>query len=554
MTGERVRGASAPTAEQAAPLDPADADRVHTGGRVPLHPRVRALTQQPGVEAAFAGDLALTTQIDRAHVVMLAERGILPTTAAARLLGAVDALRAENFASLRGRPAPRGWYLMYELFLTERLGPDVGGQLQLGRSRNDLTATLRQLKLRGPYLDLLWEALRLLGTLTRTARRYARTVMPAFTHHQPAVPITYGHYLGGVAVALAADIEALARVAEDLDRSPLGAGGVGGTTVPIDAGRTAALLGFAGARANSVEAVASRDAGLRLTAAGAVLGVLLGRVATDLSAWTGPDSGLLTVPDNLTSGSSMMPQKRNVFVLEHVAGKAAAPLGAFVTAATAMHKTPFSNAIAVHTEGMRPIEDAVRQLAQAAELLRLVVAAAQPDVERMTACAEAGCTAATEAANRLALDTGLGFRAAHAAVAGAVRESLAEGGEPLADVLARLPEAGGRTDLTASARTVAETAEYGGGPGPRALDHCLRTTRRRLAEQLGLLRVLRQRWNGYEPGLDAAVAAVRRAGGEGGAAGSGDRRAADGGHTDRAGGRDPADASTARAAADGRTT
>ncbi|MFE5328114.1 lyase family protein [Embleya sp. NPDC056575] len=487
-------------------------DRVHTGGRVPMHPRVRALTQQPGVDAAFAGALRLTTQIDRAHVVMLAERGILPMDAAARLLAAVDDLRAEDFASLRERPAPRGWYLMYELFLTERLGPDVGGQLQLGRSRNDLTATLQQLRLRGPYLDLLWQSLRLLGTLTRTARRYARVVMPAFTHHQPAVPITYGHYLSGVAVALAADIDALARVVEDLDRSPLGAGGVGGTTVPIDAGRTATLLGFAGARANSVEAVASRDAGLRLSAAGAVLGVLLARVATDLSSWTTSDSGLLTVPDELTSGSSMMPQKRNVFVLEHVAGKAAAPLGAFVTAATAMHKAPFSNSIAVHAEGMRPVEDAVWQLAQAAELLRLVVGAARPDAERMRARAEAGYTAATEAANRLALDTDLGFRAAHAAVAGAVRTALANGGEPLADALARLPEANGLTTAPASPAAVAESAEYGGGPGPGALDDCLCGTRHRLGDQLALLRALRHRWMGYEPALDAAVAEIRRAG------------------------------------------
>ncbi|GGO94270.1 lyase family protein [Wenjunlia tyrosinilytica] len=479
-----------------------------TGGRTPMHPRVQALTQRPGVDAAFASDLALATQIDRAHIVMLTEQGVLPPATAAALLTAVDRLRALDFAPLRERPAPRGWYLMYETYLVDTLGPDIGGSLHIGRSRNDLTATLHQLKLREPFLGLLWECLRLLGALARQARRHARVVMPAFTHYQPAVPITYGHYLNGVAVALAADIEALLGVADDLDRCPLGAGGVGGTTVPVDSGRTARLLGFGRACPNSVEAVATRDAALRLLSSAAVIGVLLSRVSADLLLWTTADLGLLTVPDSLTGGSSMMPQKRNVFVLEHVSGKAAAPLGAFATAAAAMQKTPFSNAIAVHAEGTRPVADAVDQLTQAAELLRLVVGAARPDPERMLARAESGYTAATEAANRLALEGGLGFRDAHAAVARAVQQALGNGGEPLSEAVSRIPEARGLPDLAASPKSVAALAEYGGGPGPLSLDDCLESTRERLGGQLARLRALRERWRGYPDALDTAAKAV----------------------------------------------
>lgn len=501
------------------PADSTDLAR-HTDGRTPMHPRVRELTQRPGVEAAFAGDLALATRIDRAHVVMLVERRVLPSRQGAALLGAIDGLRERDFADLRGRPAPRGWYLMYERYLSDQLGPDVGGSLQLGRSRNDLSATLHQLRLRRPFLGLLWEGVRLLGTLVRGARRHERVVMPAFTHHQPAVPVTYGHYLNGVALSLSGSLETLAEVTRDLDRCPLGAGGVGGTSVPIDNARTAELLGFAAPFGNSVTAVASRDAALRLCAAATVIGVLVSRVAGDLLQWTSAERPLLRVPDELTGGSSMMPQKRNVFVLEHAAGKAAAPLGAFATAAAAMHKAPFSNSIAVHTEAVRPVEDAMEQVTRALELLRLVLQFARPDAEAMTARAESGFTSATEAANRLALDAGVGFRAAHTALAGAVR-SASETGTGLAEAVARLPEAAGAHRLVVSPEDVAAAAEYGGGPGVESLRGCLAANRRQLGALQGLLRSLRERWYGCTPALDEAVAAIRRGTGT---AGPGDTR------------------------------
>src|SRR5205823_6718531 len=137
------------------------------------------------------------------------------------------------FAALRDRAAPRGLYLLYESYLIEQLGARAGGVLHTARSRNDLNATILRLRLRGPYLRLLREALRLQAVLLSRARRFSGVVMPIYTHFQAALPVTYGHYLAGVAQALERDIAGLIALADDLNRCPLGAGAVGGTSLPI---------------------------------------------------------------------------------------------------------------------------------------------------------------------------------------------------------------------------------------------------------------------------------------------------------------------------------
>src|SRR5262249_17458275 len=202
-------------------------------------------------------------------------------------------------------------------------------------ARNDLNATVLRIRLRQPILRLLSESLRLQAVLLRRARKFRRIVMPAYTHYQAAVPVTYGHYLAGVAGALERDILGLIEGSRELDFCPLGAGSVGGTTLPIDQQRTASLLGFSGPVLHSIDAVASRDIVTRMLAAISILGITLSRLAADLLLWTTSEFGFLKLPDRLVGSSSMMPQKRNPFILEHVQGRSAAAIGAFVAAATA---------------------------------------------------------------------------------------------------------------------------------------------------------------------------------------------------------------------------
>ncbi len=459
-------------------------------------------------------ELAFVSQVDRAHLVMLVERGLVDPAAAARLLAEIGSLRASRYAVLDGVEARRGRYLLYEDHLAARLGEATAGILRTGRSRNDLNATVLRLRLRRPVDRLLRDAVRLQAVLLAGARRHAATVMPAYTHYQPAVPTTYGHYLAGVASALDRDLDAVCRAAAGLDTSPLGAGVGHGTALPIDPDRTATLLGFTGPAVHALDAVASRDVVLRLLAAAAVLGVTASRLATDLLLWTTGEFGFLELPDELVGSSSAMPQKRNPFLLEHVQGRSARAAGAFVGSATAMHATPFSNSVAVGTEGCAGVEDALEATADSVTLLRLVVAGARPRPDAMLARAVAGQTTATARAEQLMAD-GLSFRQAHRLVGHTlteIDENRRSSGTPV------VPEErrnGGAAHLLAAPEAldpgvVARAARFGGGPGAlTALDGL----RERRAAVAAAIADRSRRWRRADTALTAAVAAIVEAAG-----------------------------------------
>lgn len=474
-----------------------------------LDPRARRIVFGDDAAHAIRDELPYLVRIDRAHLVMLVERGILPRERGRRLLAAMDRLVAEGYAPLAGRPAPRGLYLLYENWLIETLGEETGGAVHLARSRNDINATVLRLRLREAYARLAREVLRLLAVLVHRAERHAGMTMPVYTHLQAALPVTFGHYLAGVALALLRDLHGLEAAAAGLDRCPLGAGAAGGTTVPIDAERTAALLGFSEGVLHSLDAVASRDLVLRMLGAASVLGVTLSRLATDLQLWSTAEFGLVGFPDTLVGSSSMMPQKRNAFLLEHVQGRAGAPLGAFTAAAMAMHATPFSNSVAVGTEGARPLWGALEGVTEAVVLARLVAAGAEPRPEAMRARADEGFTAATELANRLVRETGMPFRQAHHRVGELVTRAAARG-EPLQDAARALfRELGIGADAAGlDPARVAAAAEHGGGPGPPSLRRAVAELRGEWTAAARRLAARRHAWRQGERALDAAAAAV----------------------------------------------
>ncbi len=475
--------------------------------RKTLDPRARRIVFGDDVDGAIRDELPHYVRIDRAHLVMLLEAGLLPRDAGRRLLAVMDRLVAEGYAPLQGRAAPRGLYLLYENFLIETLGEDTGGAVHLARSRNDINATVLRLRLRSAYRGIAREVLRLLAVLVRGAERHAGTTMPIYTHHQAALPVTYGHYLAGVATALLRDLNGIEAACADLDRCPLGAGAAGGTTMPIDPERTARLLGFSEGVLHSIDAVASRDLVLRVLGAASVLGVTLSRLATDLQIWSTAEFDLLRFPDELVGSSSMMPQKRNAFLLEHVQGRAGAPLGAFTAAAMAMHATPFSNSVAVGTEGVKPLWNALGQVTEAVVLARLVVAGAQPRPERMRRRAEEGFTSATELANRLVVETGMSFRQAHHRV-GELVTSAAERGESLERAAESLFREQGIAADAAELEpvAVAKAAAYGGGPA--SLERIVPQLRRGWTDAARRLDERCRRWRQGERALDTAVAGV----------------------------------------------
>ena len=470
-------------------------------------PSARRILFGEVADASIDAELEEACQVDRAHLVMLAERGLVDRRRARVLLRAIDKLRASNFAPLRGRTASRGLFLLYEDYLIETLGAHTGGILQTARSRNDLNATTLRLRLRKPYLRLIAEALRLHAILLRRAAKFADVVMPAYTHYQAAVPVTYGHYLAGVAQAHGRDITGIFEAGADLDRSPLGAGAVGGTSLAIDEMRTASLLGFEQASLNSIDSVASRDVTLRLLAAASIMGLTLSRLAADLLLWATAEFGFLSFPDNLVGSSSMMPQKRNPYLLEHVQGRSASVLGAFVSAATATHAKPFTNSIAVGTEAVSNVWKAWENITTATVLARLTVSGARPSPRAMLDRAVDGYTSATEMANRLMVEADIAFRSSHQTVGALVREAVEDGGDPLQSIAARrLPEMGCAVSLEGlDPASVARASVYGGGPGGQSLKRCLDTLRADWTELRARVRQRMHKWKAARKSLDLAV-------------------------------------------------
>ena len=422
----------------------------------------RTIFGTPG-PSEIVEELDQITTVDLAHVVMLVHQGLMAKDTGVGLLRTITRLRSERFRELYDLPAPRGLYLMYEDYLTRVLGAEVGGTLHTGRSRNDLKATTQAMRLRDWLLGFLDEAVRLEAVLLSRARVYRDVVMPVYTHFQAAMPITYGYYLAGVVIALGRDIDAAQHAADGLRQSPMGAGAIAGTDLPIDPALVARLLGFDEPPVHAIDAVASRDVLLRILGAASSGALTLSRLGMDLQLWSTAEFGFLVFPDRLVGGSSAMPQKRNAFLLEHVKAKAGIAAGAWTAATAAMKSTPFTNSIEVGTEAVSGALPGLDAAAEAILLCQVLVSGARPAPERMLQRAEEGFTTATSIANRLVLN-GVPFRVAHHAVGAAVREAVARGTTRLPTVVS--PEGAGQ--IAVEAMDTASTAaahDRGGGPG-----------------------------------------------------------------------------------------
>ncbi len=488
---------------QIGPLTEADGAQGFNERHKPgLHEAALPIVRSLPSPAARSAELQQLVALDRAHLLMLLERGLISKSAGRTLLRAMETLEQEAFDALIDRQAPRGTYLLYEDALIERCGLEVGGAVHLGRSRNDMNAAQFKLALRAPFRETQAALFALRQSLLAAAERHQEAAMPVYSQYQPGLPGTYGFYLAGVEEALSRDQQGLMVLLDDLDRSPLGAGAGAGTTVPINPELTAELLGFRTTAAHALDAVASRDLGLRLLAALAATGVTLSRCLQDLQLWTTREFDYLRTPDNLTGGSSMMPQKRNPYLLEMAQGRAAVPAAAFSEALQGMLKTPFSNSVQVGTEAVKPIDRAFGALREAALLVRLHIDGATPNRQTMRAGLLRGAVMTTAMAESLALSGRLSFRDAHQRLG----QSLVALDQqvPVDQALrAAFPEAADACPQD-PLRWPALFA-HGGGPG--ALSRLLDLARTRLASDGTLLREACWHWRRAHETLKRAVAA-----------------------------------------------
>ena len=397
-----------------------------------------------------------------AHGLMLERQGIVARPAIGACLREVLALAAAGPEAVPVDFAQEDLYSYVEKRIIGALGAEVGGRLHTGRSRNDLNATTWRMALR----ERLLEALEALAALRRTvlllAREHAATVMPGYTHAQHAQPITFGYWLLAAADVLARDHRRLAGALAHTDRCPLGAGALTTSGFPLDREYVAEQLGFAAPLDCAYDAVSSHDDALEATAALAILGGFLSRLATDLMAWNTAEYGFLELADRHSAVSSIMPQKKNPAALEHIRAAAAMIEGANAAALACTKNTPFGDVGDAVTAVNEPVLDAATRATRILLLMEEVLGALTLRPERMARAAAEGFGSATELADAIVRETGLSFRIAHSVVVGVVREALAAGTPADAITTADVDRAAqallGRP-LGLSARAVAEALD-----------------------------------------------------------------------------------------------
>jgi argininosuccinate lyase len=347
----------------------------------------------------------------RAHARVLARAGLLSADELGRMLAALDDLEAAC-ASGEFRPTvdDEDVHTALERGLLERLGA-LGGKLRAGRSRNDQVATDLRLFLRDHARGVAGRLVELADALTEQAERHVDTPAPGMTHLQHAQPVTFGHQLLAHVQALLRDLDRLA----DWDRraavSPLGAGALAGSSLPLDPVMVAKELGFESAAPNSIDAVADRDFVAELLFVAALAGVHLSRLGEEVVLWTTPEFGWVELDDAFATGSSIMPQKKNSDIAELARGKSGRLIGGLVTVLTMLKGLPLAYDRDMQ-EDKEPVFDAVDTLELVLPALAGMISTMTVRVDRLVAAAPVGYTLATEVADWL-VRRGVPFRDAH---------------------------------------------------------------------------------------------------------------------------------------------
>src|SRR5271154_5099023 len=369
----------------------------------------------------------------KAHAAMLAKKGIIAAQDAKRIAHGLDTILSEIEAGkFTFKRALEDIHMNVESRLTDLIGP-AAGRLHTARSRNDQVATDFRLWVRDAIdaLDLALAGYQ--RALAEKALKHADTVMPGFTHLQPAQPVTFGHHLLAYVEMAGRDRGRFTDARARLNESPLGSGALAGTSFPIDRVMSAKALGFVRPTANSLDAVADRDFVLETLSACAIASVHLSRFAEEIVIWSSPLVGLIKLSDSFTTGSSMMPQKRNPDAAELVRAKTGRIVGALVGLMTVIKGLPLAYQKDLQEDKEGAI-DAIGALMLSLAAMAGMVRDMAPDVARMKATAGEGYSTATDLADWLTRTLKLPFREAHHVTGRIVAKAAAAGG-----ALAKLP-------------------------------------------------------------------------------------------------------------------
>ncbi len=425
--------------------------------------------------------------INKAHVIMLTEQKIIHRKDGSKILEALSKLSSSKLD-----PAAEDVHMAVEEKVLAETGAEVGGNLHIAKSRNDQVATAIRMQLRKELIDMMLSVLEMQESLLETAAKHVGTVILEYTHLQAAQPVTFAHYLLSHVQALDRDLGRLKGAYERVDQCPLGAGALATTSFPINRKRTAELLGFHSVLENSLDAVGSRDFILETQSALTLLAVNLSRLAEDLIIWSSQEFGTVELPDEFTSTSSIMPQKKNPEVLEVIRAHASYALGDFV-ASTAVVKSLPSTYNLDFQEVTPKLWAVIDNLSQSLRIFAALIPnlKVSSDVETK---AVAGFVGATELANMLVRKYNVAFRTSHKIV-GALVKALVDLHQNLLDATPEMLEkvalqvAGVKLTIKkqdisecTNPRKLVETYKVQGGPSAVEVEKSIATAKKNMLD------------------------------------------------------------------------
>jgi len=450
------------------------------------HPDYARYILQPGFVHGQEWLFPHMMAANEAQAIMLADTGIIPHAQAAALLAAIRNVESGGAEAFTYSPQIEDLFFAVEGRLIELAGAEAGGNLQIARSRNDLAATLGRMMLRERLLLLQEDVLTLRSTIATLSQQHSRSIMPGITHTQPAQPTTLAHYLLGVLGVLERDTRRLRDAYEQVNQSPLGVAAFTTTSFPIDREATRSLLGFDGVIENGYDAVGTGDHLMQSVQALVTMAGSLSRFVYDLLIWTRAESGVLRIGDEFIQISSIMPQKRNPVVLEHIRIRVGYVYGEAATVQTMIHSAAFGDTNDVEDQVFVPVVRAFDAAESVLRLLDAVLQTATWNTQILAERAAQGNMTTTAVADGLVRDVGLPFRSAHTVLSRLVSSGASIDAANLKTLVKDLTgqdvEIGQEwVDRQLDPWAFVEDRAIPGGPAPAAIEQSIANSRALLA-------------------------------------------------------------------------
>lgn len=368
-------------------------------------------------------------QVHRAHVLMLYDKGILSAAEAKKILRAVEEIARCNHKELEYDPRYEDLFFMMEARLTEKIGKELAGNMHIARSRNDMGVAMYRMVLRERLLELIGKVLTLREVLLKVCEEHLDTVMPAYTHTQPAQPTTLGHYLLAIHDVTERDTGRLWSAYHIVNRSPLGAAAI--TTTGFDICRDAVkeTLGFAGMVENSYDAIAGADYLLETATAIIILMTNMGRWIQDFLLFCTREFDAFRIADPYVQISSIMPQKRNPVSVEHSRSLASSAVAEAQAVCTMIHNTPFGDIVDTEDDLQPHLYQAMDKSMRVLSLMSAVIGTIEVNRKHLLQRAREGYITITELADAMVREKGIPFRTAHRIASQVAQKAFREGKE-----------------------------------------------------------------------------------------------------------------------------